>query len=209
MKQRITSLFAVAVMVSLLGAPAWANLLYDNGSINAINGYSISSIWQISDSFTLSSASNLTDVQIGLWYYPNFTPTSVDWLIGTAPFLSDISSGTGNLTNVFQGTNTYGYDLYESTFSLSAALGGGTYWLTLLNAVGTDVGNLVYWDNNNGPSQAWGRNTINPNIQSQLGSESFQIYGTTSAVPEPTTMLLLGSGLIGLAGYGRKKFFKK
>ena len=33
--------------------------------------------------------------------------------------------------------------------------------------------------------------------------------GTTTAhVPEPATMLLLGSGLIVLAGFGRKKFKK-
>ena len=40
-----------------------------------------------------------------------------------------------------------------------------------------------------------------------IGDSAFG--ATVTIVPEPATMLLFGSGLIGMAGLGRKKFFKK
>ena len=47
-----------------------------------------------------------------------------------------------------------------------------------------------------------------PGTQSNDGLGILFDGSSVAPVPEPSTMLLLGSGLIGLAGYGRKKFFK-
>ena len=124
-------------------------------------------------------------------------------------YASGTASGN-NLTDQYLfGTQYEGvpYDIYLVTVTgLYFNLNNGTYWLNLQNAQ-MDNGDPVYWDENEGPSQA---------SESSVGtipSESFTIFGnnytstTWGTTPEPGSMWLLGSGIFGLAGMLRRRLF--
>lgn len=113
------------------------------------------------------------------------------------------------LDNSFTNNTDLGVD---PAFSLSVLSGSATAHIPLPWPL--DDVNL---NKNFGPlyENQWIANGLDFGIYSNTFSLNFDpIYGeaftvhVASEVPEPATLLLLGSGLIGLAAYGRKKFFK-
>lgn len=104
------------------------------------------------------------------------------------------------------------YDAAISPITLSP---GATYLLSIVNDTSGSSNPWAWWEADipglppsvekwfwNPGFNSWIKNT-------EVYNQAFYLSGPNTSVPEPATMLLLGSGLIGLAGYGRKKFFKK
>ena len=210
---RIVSLSLLALC--LAAVPAAAQVVYSNGPINGTtDAWSINDPYVVSDSFVVpGGGASINGLIFGAWLVPGSLLMSAQISITSSEF-----GGTSYFDQVVNFTesgcsgNQYGYNVCTETSSAFGPvnLAAGTYWLNLENAnAGLDA--PVYWDENSGPSSA---------SESSVGtipSESFTILGnsttsstTTSSggtVPEPSSIMLFGSGILGLAGVLRRKLF--
>jgi hypothetical protein len=206
----ILALLTVCCLM-LLAAPAMAGTVYDNGPINGgLDGWTINFGFVISDSFTVSTGnSTINDLAFGVWLFPGDTLTSVQ-----VSLTSDVNGGVTyfdqmvNFTQSGCTLNIFRFDVCTATGSFDGpSLANGTYWLNLQNA-SVPNGDPVYWDENSGigcmspgcPSMGFA------NGIGSIPSESFTLYGNpTGTTPEPSSVLLFGSGILALAGVLRRK----
>ena len=201
--------FSLLTILCLLMAVTPAMASYDNGSINGTtDAWTINFGFTLSDSYTSSGAGNT--LNIGVWLFPGDSLGSVDIDFGSTSFASNYGHVGGAAANLVSdlGVNQYGYDIREYSFNLGGVnTGPGSGFVTLGNAVETVFGDPVYWDENSGPSSAY-ENSIG-----SITSEAFTLSSGCGAgdpdcgppIPEPSSIMLLGSGILGIAGILRRR----
>ena len=213
MKLRIASL--TIVLLALVAIPVFAQTdIYDNGATNGTSdGWTINFGFAVSDSFTLSGASNVTGLNFAAWVLPGDVLESAEVSITSSEFGgTSYFDQTVNFTQSGCVSNQYGYNVCTESGTFSGpSLNAGSYWLNLQNA-SVNTGDPVYWDENSGPSSA------SENSIGTIPSESFTLLGGSgsggssstssgSSTPEPSSIMLFGSGVLGLAGVLRRKLF--
>jgi hypothetical protein len=209
MKLRIPSLTLLALCLAVVPAVAQTDI-YDNGEINGtIDAWTINFGFIVSDSFTVDAPANVRGLSFGAWLTPGDILESAEVSITSSEFGgTSFFDGVVNFTQSGCVGNQIGFNICTETGNFAGpSLNAGTYWLNLQNAV-VNTGDPIYWDENSGPSQA------SENTLGTVPSESFTILGGSgvgntdaTSTPEPSSIMLFGSGILGLASVLRRKLF--
>ena len=103
-----------------------------------------------------------------------------------------------------QGSNPWQYDSTVSNNANNAVVGSGFFSMLNANSETEFLGDNHYALTGFDLSFLDDIDNFIAHFTMECGNDN--LMGQTTSVPEPATMLLLGIGLIGMAGIGRKKF---